>query len=54
MRDKVKGEYHGKGVKNAVNNVNTLIAPALVGKVIIHHISHRWAGQGSCSQSRII
>jgi len=32
MRDKVKGEYHGKGVMNAVNNVNTLIAPALVGK----------------------
>ena len=25
--------YHGKGVMNAVNNVNKLIAPALVGKV---------------------
>jgi len=32
MRDKVKEDYHGKGVMNAVNNVNTLIADALVGK----------------------
>merc|ERR1711944_328611 len=32
MRDKVKADYHGKGVLNAVKNVNTLIAPALVGK----------------------
>lgn len=32
MRDK-GSEYHGKGVLKAVNNVNTVIAPALVGKV---------------------
>ena len=32
MRDKGK-EYHGKGVMNAVNNVNNVIAPAMVGKV---------------------
>ena len=32
MRDK-GSSYHGKGVSNAVNNVNNIIAPALVGKV---------------------
>lgn len=32
MRDK-GSEYHGKGVLKAVNNVNTVTAPALVGKV---------------------
>jgi len=31
LRDKGK-DYHGKGVGQAVNNVNSLIAPALVGK----------------------
>jgi enolase len=31
LRDKT-GEYHGKGVGKAVNNVNSIIAPALVGK----------------------
>lgn len=31
MRDKEKG-YHGKGVSHAVNNVNTIIAKALVEK----------------------
>jgi enolase len=30
LRDKVKADYHGKGVKTAVNNVNTIIAPAIV------------------------
>jgi len=32
MRDKVKTEYHGKGVKQAIANVNGPIAGALVGK----------------------
>ena len=32
MRDKVKGEYHGKGVKQAISNVNGPIAGELVGK----------------------
>lgn len=31
MRDK-ESSYHGKSVLKAVNNVNNLIAPALVGK----------------------
>ena len=35
MRDKDPKAYHGKGVGNAVNNVNTVIAPAMVGKVTI-------------------
>ena len=34
LRDKVKGEYHGKGVKTAVTNVNTIIAPALVAAAL--------------------
>ena len=33
LRDKVKEEYHGKGVKTAVANVNKQIAPLLEGKV---------------------
>lgn len=33
LRDGVKNEYHGKGVSKAVQNVNQIIAPALVGKV---------------------
>jgi len=32
MRDKVKSDWLGKGVNNAVNNVNTHIAEALTGK----------------------
>ncbi|KAK2163585.1 hypothetical protein LSH36_77g06026 [Paralvinella palmiformis] len=32
LRDKDPKAYHGKGVSQAVNNVNTRIAPALVGK----------------------
>jgi len=32
MRDKVKSEYHGKGVSKAIANVNGPIAAALVGK----------------------
>ncbi|XP_067659054.1 enolase-like [Haliotis asinina] len=34
MRDKIKGDYHGKGVSNAVNNVNNIIAKEFVGKEI--------------------
>ncbi|XP_060067620.1 enolase-like [Ylistrum balloti] len=30
LRDKVKTEYHGKGVSKAVDNVNNVIGPALV------------------------
>jgi enolase len=33
MRDKDPKAYMGKGVSNAINNVNTVIAPALTGKV---------------------
>merc|ERR1711997_628937 len=32
MRDKVKSDWLGKGVNNAVNNVNTHIAEAMTGK----------------------
>ena len=32
LRDGDKGNYMGKGVSKAVENVNTVIAPALVGK----------------------
>ena len=31
LRDGDKGRYLGKGTLNAVDNVNTLIAPALIG-----------------------
>lgn len=31
LRDNDKANYHGKGVAKAVNNINTLIAPLLVG-----------------------
>lgn len=31
MRDKDKAKWHGKGVTKAVDNVNNIIAPALVG-----------------------
>ncbi|CAG0883822.1 unnamed protein product [Cyprideis torosa] len=30
LRDNVKAEYHGKGVKTAIKNINDQIAPALV------------------------
>lgn len=30
LRDNVKGEYHGKGVLNAIKNVNGAIAPELL------------------------
>ncbi|EFX83276.1 enolase [Daphnia pulex] len=30
LRDDIKTEYHGKGVKKAVSNINDLIAPALL------------------------
>merc|ERR1719499_83651 len=32
LRDGVKTEWLGKGVKKAVSNINTIIAPALIGK----------------------
>ena len=32
MRDGDKAHYMGKGVKNAVDNVNNIIAPALIAK----------------------
>ncbi len=32
LRDLDKSRYHGKGVLKAVNNVNTIIKPALIGK----------------------
>jgi enolase len=32
LRDKVKGEHHGKGVLTAVNNVNQHLGPAIVAK----------------------
>ena len=32
MRDNEKGTWHGKGVLKAVENVNKIIAPALVGR----------------------
>ena len=34
LRDNVKSEYMGKGVNQAVKNVNEIIAPALIAKVI--------------------
>ena len=30
LRDKVKADWHGKGVTKAIANVNDVIAPALV------------------------
>lgn len=33
LRDKIKSEYMGKGVKTAVENVNSVIGPALIEKV---------------------
>jgi len=32
LRDGIKSDYMGKGVSKAVENVNTIIAPAIVGK----------------------
>ncbi len=34
LRDNVANEFHGKGVKTAVNNVNAIIAPALINAKI--------------------
>ena len=36
LRDGDKGRYLGKGVLKAVNNVNTIIAPALVGDCVLN------------------
>eukprot|EP01029_Cantina_marsupialis_P011257 TRINITY_DN2516_c0_g1_i1.p1 TRINITY_DN2516_c0_g1~~TRINITY_DN2516_c0_g1_i1.p1 ORF type:complete len:444 (+),score=149.01 TRINITY_DN2516_c0_g1_i1:45-1376(+) len=35
LRDGVKADYMGKGVMKAVENVNTIIAPAVVGKNVV-------------------
>ena len=32
LRDGIKSEHHGKGVMKAVENINTIIGPALLGK----------------------
>lgn len=32
LRDNKKEEYMGKGVSKAVNNVNKILSPALVGR----------------------
>ena len=34
LRDGDKSRYGGKGVLKAVSNVNTIIAPALIGKSV--------------------
>jgi len=34
LRDNVKADYHGKGVSQAVKNINDIIAPALIKKGI--------------------
>lgn len=31
LRDGIKSEHHGKGVTKAIHNVNSIIAPALLG-----------------------
>lgn len=33
LRDNIKEEYHGKGVQQAIQNVNNIIAPAILAKV---------------------
>jgi len=33
LRDNDKGNYHGKGVQKAIDNVNTIIAPAILAQV---------------------
>lgn len=38
LRDGDKKRYDGKGVKKAVSNVNTIIAPALTGKKVLGNI----------------
>lgn len=35
LRDKVKEQWHGKGVTKAVSNVNEIIAPKLIAKVCV-------------------
>ena len=39
MRDGDKGRYLGKGVLNAVDNINTKIGPELIGTLITEQIS---------------
>ena len=35
LRDNDKSKYHGKSVMEAINNVNQIIAPKLVGSVSV-------------------
>ena len=35
LRDNDKSKYHGKSVMKAINNVNQIIAPKLVGSVSV-------------------
>ena len=39
LRDGDKGRYNGKGVQNAVNNVNTEIAEALIGTNVLDQVA---------------
>lgn len=39
LRDKIKSEHHGKGVNKAIENVNTIIAPALIGMDPIEQVT---------------
>ena len=39
LRDGDKGRYLGKGVENAVNNVNTEICDALVGENVLDQVA---------------
>lgn len=36
LRDGVKARYSGKGVQKAVDNINKIIAPALIGKSVLN------------------
>lgn len=39
LRDGIRAEHHGKGVNKAIENVNTIIAPALQGKDPLDQVS---------------
>ena len=38
LRDKDQGRYFGKGVIRAVENVNNIIAPALIGSLFCRYL----------------
>lgn len=42
LRDKIKNEYMGKGVKIAVENINSVIGPAVIDKVCYFRISSEY------------